>query len=208
MAYATLEELKSELDLTYENTDDNLLQRKLDEAQGIIEQVCHRRFEAGEDETRLIDWSEETVDGRTLYLPEDLCQITEVVNGDGETVPFTAFVTEPRLRTVGGGVIALPDSPKSWPWYALTLKASSTLAWTYDTDPEEAISVTGRWAFSVTAPAIIKGVTLALTDWLYHRKDNPQNWEESDVSPEGVLLLMSDLPADIQRRLMPFVRVE
>lgn len=207
MAYATLAELKSELDLGDSDVDEVLMQRKLDEAQRIIDRVTERVFEAAMDEIRLIDYEEgKTVDGRKLILPEDLCQITSVTNGDGVTVTFDEFVTVPRLRSVGAEV-TLPDSPQAWPWWAIQLKANSGKRWTYDTDPEEAISVVGRWAFSVSAPADVKGATIRLADWLYHQKDSLADREESEVGQDGVLLLMGDLPKSVQARLMSYVRV-
>lgn len=207
MAYATLEELKREMGLLEEDADDELLQSKLTQAQDIIEHVTNRRFEASADETRLIDYSPETVNGRMLHLPHDLCQITSVVNGNGQTVAVTEYVTVPRLRSVSGSQSIMPAVPSAWPWYAIEIKLNASKIWTFSSSPEEAISITGRWAFSVTAPQTIKSVCLRLADWLYHLKDNPASEiRESETSEEGVMLLMADLPMDVQRRLLRFVR--
>ena len=207
MAYATLDEVMQEMGVLDEDIDIGLLQAKIDAAQDIIENATHRSFEAAADETRLIDYSEETVDGRTLHLPYDLCQITEVLNGDGEELTVNEYVTTPRLRTVSGGSSLIPAVRDAWPWYALTIKSSVSKSWTYSDDREEAISITGRWAFSVTPPAAIKAATIRLAHWLYMQKDDLRDREESEVSQDGILLLIGDLPNDVQARLMPFIKV-
>jgi hypothetical protein len=207
MAYATLEEVMQEMGVLEEGINTDLLQAKIDAAQDIVENVTHRCFEADADETRLIDYSEETVDGRTLHLPYDICQIAEVLNGDGEEVTVNEYVTTPRLRTVSSGSSVMPAVRDAWPWYALTIKSSVSKAWTYEDDREEAISITGRWAFSVTPPAAIKAATIRLAHWLYMQKDDLRDREESEVSQDGILLLMGDLPNDVQARLLPFVRL-
>lgn len=207
MGYATVEDLLHEMGIPSEDADEDLLQSKLDAAQDIIDRVTARTFEASVDETRLIDCTEETVDGRTLYPPYDLCQITSIVNGDGTAVDVDEYVTLPRLRMVSGGSSVLPAVPDARPWYGITLKLSSGQVWTYDTDPEEAISITGRFAYSVTAPQAIKNACLRLADWLYQQRNDMRDRQESATSDDGILLLMADLPTDIQARLIPFVRV-
>lgn len=207
MAYVTLEEVMQEMGVLEDDVDTSLLQSKIDAAQKIIERVTHRTFEAAADETRLIDYSEDTVDGRTLHIPYDICQITEVLNGDGVEVTVNEYVTEPRLRTVSGSSSVMPAVHDAWPWYAVTIKMSSNKAWTYEDDREEAISITGRFAFSVTPPSLIKQATIRLADWLYHQKDDLRDREASEVSEDGIPLLMGDLPNDVRVRLMPYVRV-
>lgn len=209
MAYVTIEEVMQEMDILSEDVDEVLLQRKIDSAQNIIENVTNRRFEASADETRLIDCIEgETVDGRTLFIPYDICEITTILNGDEDNTEVTVdeYVTEPRLRTVSGGSSVMPAVHDAWPWYAVRLKFSANKSWDYTDDQEEAISITGRWAFSITPPAAIKDATIRLSDWLYHQKDNLDDREENTTGTDGILLMMSDLPSDVQSRLMRYVR--
>lgn len=207
MAYALLEELLQEMGIDPEEfSDDGLLQDKLDAAQNIIEGVTKRTFEATADEIRLIDCTPDTVQGRTLYVPYDLCQITSIINGDGSPITVDQYVTEPRLRSVADGASVLPAVHDAWPWWGIKLKASSRKAWTYTTDPEEAISITGRFAFSVEPPDAIKTATLRLADWLYQQRNDLRDRQESGTSTDGVLLQMADLPMDVQARLTRYVR--
>ena len=207
MAYATVEDLLHEMGMPAEDADEDKLQEKLDAAQRIIDRVTKRTFEASADETRLIDCSEETVNGRILYIPYDLCQITTVLNGDGVEVTVDEYVTEPRLRTVSGSTSVMPAVHDAHPWYALKLKLSSGKVWEYEDDPEEAISITGRFAYSVTAPPDIKDACIRLADWLYQQRNDLRDRQESIVSEDGTVLLMGDLPRDVQARLIPYVRV-
>lgn len=208
MAYATLDELLDYMDLHDDNVNETLLQAKLTEAQAIIERVTERVFEASTDETRYVDYvPNETIDGRTLFLPDDLCRITSITNGDGTALTPDHYVTTPRMRTVLSGVVSLPNSPKAWPWYEILLKASSSKAWNYGDDTEEAIAIVGRWAFSETAPADIKQATILLADWLYNQKDTLNDREDSAVNEHGIALLMAGLPMGVQSRISRYVRV-
>ncbi|MBE2198472.1 MAG: phage gp6-like head-tail connector protein [Anaerolinea sp.] len=208
MAYVSLDEFKRELALLHlplSSDDDGLLQQKLDDAQRTIENVTRRFFEAEADEERLLDYT--LVNGRNLYLPYDLCGITEIVNGDGTVIGVDEYVTMPRFRSISGGACVMPNSPQAWPWYEIVLKQGASVAWTYTDSPEEAIAITGRWAFSVTPPADIVGATLRLASWFYQQKDSLADRKDSMVSRSGSLLLMADLPLDVQRRLLRYVRL-
>jgi len=219
VAYLTREELKVYLSIT-KSQDDTLLDLLITQAQTFIENNTNRTFECAADSTRAFDmWQDtgsvrytghkepwyqdstlnyglgrvlqERVGGygwqRTLYLDEDLCQITQVVNGDGTVVPPSAYVTEPR---------------NAKPWYALTLKESSGLVWTYQTDVENAIQVTGRWAYSVTPPEDIRMATLQLATYFYRRRGAENaGADQPQVSPSGVVLFPAGMPAIVTQVL-------
>jgi hypothetical protein len=207
MAYITVAELQRELGVLDDPVDELAMEGVIADAQDIIERTTHRRFEVTADETRTVDYNEETVNGRTLTLPWDLCQITSITNGDGTSITPSQYVTTPRLRSVSGSTVSLPAVPDAWPWYEIVLLHSSNVAWEYEIDREAAISITGRWGFSVTPPASVKRACARLAAWLYLQRDDLRDRAETAVSQEGVLMLMSDLPQDVQRRLMPFVRL-
>ena len=207
MAYATLDDLRNELRIE-DVVDDDILSEKISAAQRLIEQVCNRQFEASTDETRFVDYSSHTIQGRSLLLPWDVCRITQIVNGDGEVVPVDAYVTTPRLRTVEAGESLMVDVPQWWPWYAITLKASSGLRWTYEEDREEAIRITGRFAFSETAPPNVRSATVRLAYWLYQQRDVATDLPVVGVSRQiGVVLTPSTLPQDVAQRLKGLKRV-
>lgn len=206
MTYITVEELQRELGVHDDTIDEIAFEDVIADAQDIIERTTHRRFEVTADETRTIDYGDDTIRGRSLFLPYDLCRITSITNGDGTAVTPSQYVTTPRLRSVDGSIVSLPSVPDAWPWYEITLLHSSDVAWEYVTDKEAAISITGRWGFSTTPSATIKRACARLAAWLYTQRDDLRDRADTAVSTDGMLLLMSDLPTDVQRRLLPFVR--
>ena len=190
MAYCSLAQLKTYVGAT-DNDDDALLTDCITRAEAVIDRATKRRFEATADSTRTFD-AQQDVAGRTLYLDADLCAITSITNGDGAAITALQVVSEPRNHA---------------PYYALTLKASTGLAWTYETDPEDAISVIGRWAYSTTPPADIEQACVRLAAWLYRQKDSSSDLDRPMVSMDGATLLPAQIPADVQRMLQPYVRV-
>lgn len=194
MAYATVEELKAytKIDST---DDDALLTALLDRATAIIESPlwCDRKFEARTDATRYFD-SVADVDGRTLYLDEDLCQITSITNGDGDVLTTAEYTTIPKNNT---------------PYYAIKLLGSSSLAWEADSndDSEDAIAIVGRWSYSLTPPVAIKHATLRLAVWLYRQKDTSADLDRPFLAEGGVTILPSAFPKDVQELIQSYRRV-
>lgn len=103
----------------------------------IIRSVCDDlarvtgRFFTPRVETRYFD-ARQDVAGRTLTFDTDLLAVTTLTNGDSNTIASNLYVFEPRNQT---------------PRYALTLKVSSGVYWTYNTDPENAISILAVWGY-------------------------------------------------------------
>ena len=180
MAYITLGQLKSYKGIT-SDTDDVLLAGFIASAQSTIDDLHGQTFEATADATRYFD-AKADVWGRKLVLDRPLCQITSVTNGDGVAILPASYVTEPRNGT---------------PYWALTLKATADVFWTWGNDPENAITVVGRWAYSLTAPADIQQKTLQLAAWLYLQKDTSAEIERPILTTGGTVLLPQRLPADL-----------
>ena len=128
-SYCLLADLKTYLNITA-STDDALLQLMLDAATNRIDSVTQRRFQAAADSTRYFDPTVDIMLGE-VWMDDDLSYITSVINGDSANVT-TDIYTNPRNVT---------------PYYSIGLKTSSTAYWTYTTDYQNAIAVTGRWAY-------------------------------------------------------------
>lgn len=196
MAYLTVEEVAAYLGrANFKAGDEALLQDViLPGVQDLVDQFCHRTFEAAADSTRAFHALDDTgEDRRTLFLDADLCAITAVVNGDGETIPSSAYTTLPANET---------------PYHALVLKASAGYAWTYDDDPEGAISITGRWAYSTTPPPKVKIACLRFVKHLYRQRDNDATGESDQprMSESGVWIMPTKIPADVKAYLTPLVK--
>jgi len=177
--YASLTDLTAYLGIDTSTADDGLLSQFLTRAQAAIDNTCHRTFEASADSTRYYDYR--SVDDYTLYLDADLCAITSVVNGDGITIGAASYTTEPRNMT---------------PFYALRLRESTGFAWDgWNSD----IAVTGRFAYSVSAPAPVQQATVRLAAWLYRQKDNTGN--DAPIIAGDVTILPARLPSDVYELL-------
>ena len=194
MAYATVAQLRAYLGLDL-NIDDPLLESLLGRGQAAIEHYTHRIFEAASDTTKLFDAQLDTSDHYMVldWTPYglDLCQITTVTNGDGTTISASAYVTNPRNAT---------------PWYGLRFKLNSGLYWTFDADPENAISIAGRWAYSVTAPADIVQATVRMAAYLYRQKDSG-TFDVTAIPGSGVIEVPQGIPRDVVKMLDPYRRL-
>ena len=192
MAYASLTELKQILFAGEQEkpvADDGLLNSCLTRAQAFIEspEGANRVFEASSDTTRYFD-AVRNVKGRVLLLDYPCLSITTLTNGDGQTISSTNYVTEPVNYT---------------PFFRVRLKATSTYSWVYIDSPENAISIAGKWAWSLTAPADIKQTTLRLATWLYRQKDTGSDSDRTIVTPGGIIM-PSALPKDVMSVCMAY----
>ena len=189
-AYASLEQIKSYLDIALSNTDDDdLLTMALDNASAVIDTQTHRTYVSEADETHYHDALCD-VHGRRLWLRGDLAQLVSITNGDGADVPATAYVTEP---SIGG------------PYYAIVLKANSGIAWTYSDTPEEAIGVNGRWAYSVLPPGPIVQATIRLAAWMYRQRDNANDLDRALIVG-NTTITPSQVPVDVMLMLKPYLK--
>ncbi len=195
--YTTLSACKAELQIdTGDTTDDALLNGYITTAQRIIEAPpplgTGRVFEAASDTTRYADapWLRGDLldpDSSAYVLPlwhiGDLCAITTVVNGDGTTIPSTAYVTEPRYKT---------------PYYVLRLKRAGGYIWTFSDNPEAAIAITGKWAYSTSASADIARATLRLVVAYYRSKDNAGAGDDKPLQTAQGVILPIAIPPDVK----------
>lgn len=197
MAYTTTAALRTYLGVTTGTDDDALLAELIARAQDHIDRHCGQSFEAAADTTRYFAAisAEEggPIDGRDLILDAPLCAITSVTNGNGTVVSAANYVTLP---------------PNTTRWYAIRLKSSSGLLWTYNTDVEtDLIAVVGRWAFSITAPATIVQACTRLAAYLYRQRANSSDLDRAVAVGNNAMLLPSDLPRDLQLLLVNFRRL-
>ena len=194
MAYASVAQLRAYMGLDV-NDDDPLLESLLTRAQFAIDNYTHRTFEAAADTTKLFDAEQDTSDHYMVldWTPYvlDLCQITTVINGDGTSISASSYVTNPRNQT---------------PWYSLRFKLNSGLYWTFDQDPENAISITGRWAYSVTAPADIVHATVRMATYMYRQKD-ANTFDVTAIPGAGVIEVPQGIPRDVAKILEPYRRL-
>lgn len=187
MAYVEVDEIKLYLNISGDD-EDVLIDMANTAAQKWFETKTKRVFEASTNTTRYFDARRECDGGnvsddyRTLYLDHDLCSINTITNGDGTTVSSSECVTDPRNFS---------------PWYAITLKLNSTIAWTYDDTPENAIAISGKWAWSTTPPDDVKQAVKRLAGYLHKQRDNWQDLDRVVFSQTGAVMLPPGFPRDV-----------
>ena len=190
MAYCTNTLVKTYLAISGSG-DDALLTSLIARAQAAIDRHCGRTFEAAADTTRKFTVGDDT-DQEMLYLDEDLCAITTVTtdaDGDADVLTVnTDYVTVPRNTT---------------PYYALKILGDSSYSWTYTTNPENGITVLGRWAWSTAPPDDIVHACVRLAAYYYQQKD-AQVFDTIAVPDAGVITIPAGIPADVKLILMPF----
>lgn len=172
MAYCTNTDVKTYLDIDRSDDDDKLT-TLIARAQEMIDKHTGLTFEASSDTTRTFDAVRDIDedDPAVLCLDEWIADITTVTNGDSVVVSSSEYTTEPRNVT---------------PYYAIRLLDSSGKAWTYTTDPEDAISVAGKWAFSESPPADVVQACIDITILLYRGAPNPRRGGKGKAGKDGV----------------------
>lgn len=193
MAYTSVAQVKLYLDIS-ETDDDQLLGDLIDYAQKAIDGYTGRSFEASADSTRYFTVGVDT-EGRMLYLDEDLADITSVITDADATSPTTLattdYITHPRNRT---------------PYHAIEILGSSNNSWEYTDDPEGGISVTGKWAWSETAPNDIIHACNRLTAYYYRQKDAGV-FDTTAIPDAGIIQIPQGIPRDVQLILNPYRRM-
>lgn len=197
MAYITLAEIKTYLGIVT-NTDDDLLDDLIEDAQAFIEDETEKIFEVTADSTRYFTYGEDTGhwrrldrsrDRRTLFLDFDLAAPpTTITNGDGVDVDLD-------------DVILLPLNQA--PYRQIRLKENVSIAWTYSDSREASISVTGKWGWSVTPPKRIRQAMRRLVGFMYRQKD-AQTYDFAGVSELGIMRIKHEIPKDIMYLLEPY----
>ena len=185
--YLEVEELKDYLNIT-RPVDDEIIESMCLAAQAYIEHKTNRVFEVSADSIRYFD-ATKLENQRLLRFGEDLISITTVVNGDGSTIASSNY-----FLSYAGHLI-----------YELKLKGSTGLYFTYEDDPEEAIAVTGKWAYSLTPPQDIIQATRRLASYLFWQKDNANDLDRPFIIGQ-VTSLPAALPRDVERLIAKYVR--
>lgn len=186
--YSTLAAVKQSLNRTTED-DDAFLEALITRASRMIDDYCQRFF-VGETQTRNFDAVQDVYE-RTLYLDEDLLSVDVIQNGDGTTITASQYVFEPRNRA---------------PKHGITLKSGTADLWTYFTDPENAISVTGTWGYSAGTPDAIQQATNRLVIWWFKQRSSP--FTEVGTTDAGLATINPSMPNDIRLLLQPFIKVK
>jgi len=118
----------------------------------------------------------------------DLLTVTKLTNGDAVEIVAADYRLFPRN-----------ESPK---WL---IRLDESKSWAWSTGDSE-ISVAGSWGYATTAPADIQHVCIRLAAFLYRQKDTSADTDRPIVTGDGVTLMPTGIPSDIQKLLDRYKR--
>lgn len=189
----TLTKVKAIRDITVSD-DDVILQDCINRASTWIETRTRRTFVAQGNGTLqyTFDADYPTIqrDGRILLLDKDLLSIGTLINQP------TGTITADQYR-----LLPANDSPK----YAIELKPSSGLYWSYETDWQDAIQVIGTWGYSTTAPADIEEAAIKVALYLYDTRDSSEGPVQM---ADGNIVLPKQIATSVMSTLDRYTRVD
>ena len=131
-------------------------------------------------ETRYFDARTDAY-GRGLTLDLPLLAVTTLTNGDAVAVTTDQYVFQPR-------------NTNAYPKWKIELLRNSGITWTYEDDPEDAITVNGYWAYSKTVPADIRRAAAIAVAHLY-RAGGTNSDNDRPLVADGVVIEPGRLPA-------------
>jgi len=197
MAYITATDLKNYMKING-NSDDTQLALFADRAQHVVDSYTHRVFEWAGAGTVKKFTPVSYLDGGDLYDMYTLSlglnefyELTSITNGDGVAISTSDVVLLPQNIT---------------PKYAIRIKSSANVNWTYSTTIEESVSITAKWSYSATAPADIVQAALRIGAYLYRQRDGTPDSDRPIVSADGVVLSAPRIPSDVLELLRPYRR--
>ena len=162
--------------------DDELINVLIPYAQEVIDSHTNRTFEytdsSDSEEVRTFDAEADIRDDYTLLLDKDLHKIRSITV-DGVAISSDSYVTEPRSDA---------------PYWGITILDSSSDTWDYGTDSENAIKVTGHWAYSQTPPSDIKLATIMLTNWLKKQRNYDLALTAPVITESGAAVMTIHMP--------------
>ena len=189
MAWTEALDIRGLLDIDGDS-EDTLLDTLIANAEKHIGTQTDRQFTAA-SATRYYDPTDpEVVNGPYLYLDEDLVSVTTLTNGDSDELTVT---TEYILQPVNTGP----------PYHEIQLITSGGIMWTYDTDPEIAISLLGSWGYQATVPADIKYACQLLAAYYYRSREALPD-QDRPLIADGVVIAPAVVPAIVEELIGPY----
>jgi hypothetical protein len=181
MDCCTLDGLMRFGDYDWHSEDKRVLKGLISGASNLIELHTGRVFVAAEDSDRIFR--------RNRYVRGHF--------NAGLLLLRTDLATDPSAIVDGNGTDVLADcyylDPYEWPAWGIVREAG----WTAP------VTVTGRWAYSVTPPADIEYACMRLCRWM----DEMNMTTRQDgvvVTEQGAVLIPSRLPQDVLAILNPY----
>lgn len=168
----------------------------------IVESTTGRVFAAASSdvETKYFD-AELDVDGQTLYLgSNDLLSVSNDTDGNpvidcGGT--DTVYASDVIYLPVNG-------TPKN----AIKLRGDSGKTWTWENDPDDALSVKGLWAYSADPPQDIWFAIMRLCKWMYDQRKTTNEIDRPLLTESGNIIMPQKLPQDVMSVLLHYRKIK
>lgn len=149
-----------------------------------------RTFVASGDTVRTFNALSDTI-GSTLYLNADLATTPTTVSNNGSTV------TSANYKLIGAFIENVA------PYKAIRLLGGAT--WAYTTNPDDAASITGKFAYSVAPPADIVQATIQLVVAVWRQRHTTAGVQAAKVSMDGTIIFPDGLPNQTTELLEPYI---
>lgn len=194
MSYATLADFKSYISemtggiqTTFTAAENTVLQLFLDQADAEINGYTGRHFGQGAN-NHTHYYTEEDIDGDTLYLDADLVSVVTLTNGDGTVISSSDYWLLPMNASITG------EHTFDGSYWGIRLK--STTEWQTPTDGR--ISVVGRWGYMQGAPIDVVRCAMRIAYWYWTKRNQTgateiageQLTQQSDSYPTDVRIIL------------------
>ena len=202
--WVTVDEFKAQYKDIDGATDDAFIALALQASQDVIEgpgRGIGRVVLADTDTTKYFDANGDSVDGADLWVSDrgDLSSITTLTNGDGEVLTInTHFTGYPRTLT--------QNEPS---YMRLRMLSSASKTWIYTTDPENAISILGKWGMWSTVdavPDVFKVSVMELAAFTMETRKS-QVFDTVAIPDAGVITVPNGFPVTVTNRIMGWKRL-
>jgi hypothetical protein len=196
-AYCSLDDVKEYESIT-ESGDDEILQDLINRTSLALDQHCKRTVCTATDTTRYFTVGVDT-DGYMLFFDDVIASVTTVLNGDASSTEITSSEYVLRER----------NQP---PYYGLKILSSKGKVWEYADDPEDAIQVTGKWAYYAATtlpddvPANVKQAVIRWVAYRYRQRDTSIDIDRPMITDAGVTILPGRMPHDVAKDVAYMVR--
>jgi hypothetical protein len=200
--YATLAQVKAALSDNsvssnpYPDKGDTNLSRIITAASKSIDSkvsLTRKRTFAASADTTLKFHALGDVIGTVLFTANDIAQTpTTVTHNNGATT----VVVDTNYMLLS------KDTPNAAPYTKLQLIDGTS--WTYTGNPVNAISITARFAYSVTPPDDIVNATIQLIIAWYRQRNTVANIQSAMVSTDGTLVFPDGFPKSVADMLEPY----
>ena len=105
-----------------------------------------------------------------------------------------------RVACLVGSEMCIRDSP---PYNVIKLIESGGISWTYDDDPEIAISIVASWGYAATVPTAIMEAGALLSAYYYRaRKAGPD--QDRTIIANGTVIAPSSVPGLVEEMIAPY----